>query len=399
MPTSVKYFNSAMTGAPVLTGIAGSLIAVLDACLVDGFGLGNVDSLTVAGNVATVTKSTGHPFQVGMVALIAGATPSGLNGEWRVASVGPTSYTFATTGIADVTASGTITHKVASAGWSNTAISGGNSTLKVYKPTDGAALGRMLRVDDSATFHARVVAYESMTDVNTGTGPFPTAAQFSGGGYWPRSEANSSASREWHIIADKQGMYFIPHYHSTFPTVGPILWFGDVVPQGASDTTHCILQVFSQAGNVSYSGVGGSSLACWSQTTQNVWASRPYTGVGSSCPMSKFMDMHPPVASTSGFSGSDNVASNLIPYPNGPDVGILLAPMRAADTATFALRGWFPGLYGIPQRIPTSGQFAAGDSVGAVPGLPGRTVRIFRSMSGDAANMAHVAIDCTGPWR
>lgn len=37
--TSVKYLHSAMPGAPVLSGTAGSLISVLDACLVNGLSL------------------------------------------------------------------------------------------------------------------------------------------------------------------------------------------------------------------------------------------------------------------------------------------------------------------------------------------------------------------------
>lgn len=394
---TVKYFNSAMVGAPALSGTAGSLIAVLDACLVDGFGLGTVDSVVVASNVATVTRNAGHPFQVGMVALIAGATPAGLNGDQRVLSVTATTYTFATSGISDQTATGTITHKVSPAGWSNSSVPGGSATLKVYKATDGAALGRMLRVDDSANYHARVVGYETMSDVNTGTGPFPTAAQFSGGGYWPRSNDTTSAVREWHIVADKFGFYFVPHFYSSFLTVGPVLWFGDIVPQGSGDTAHCLLQVYNQAGNSNYSVTSASSLAHWTSSASQVWASRAYTGIGGSVDICKFMDMQSP-GSSSGTSGSNITSSNLIPYPNGSDNGLLLAPMRAVDLATYTLRGWFPGLYGIPQKV-ANGQFSAGDSVGAVPALAGRTIRMFRSMSSDSTNMAHIAIDCTGPWR
>ena len=46
--TTVKHFDSTMTGAPTLANVAGNLLAVLDACLVDGFGLKTVDSLVVA---------------------------------------------------------------------------------------------------------------------------------------------------------------------------------------------------------------------------------------------------------------------------------------------------------------------------------------------------------------
>jgi hypothetical protein len=86
--TSVKYFHSGLTGAPVLSGTAGSLVAVLDACLVNGFAVSAVASLVVASNIATATISGGHSAEVGSVVLVSGATPSGLNSEKKVLSVG-----------------------------------------------------------------------------------------------------------------------------------------------------------------------------------------------------------------------------------------------------------------------------------------------------------------------
>ena len=111
--TTVRYYDVTMSGAPALSGTAGALIGVLDACLVDGFGSVTLDSAAVASNVATRSISTGHGFAMigdtGSVIRIAGATPSGLNGDWRVASVpGSTTFTFVTSGISDQTASGTI---------------------------------------------------------------------------------------------------------------------------------------------------------------------------------------------------------------------------------------------------------------------------------------------------
>ena len=72
--TNVKLIHSGMAGAPTLANVAGNLVSVLNAALVDGFGLNAVDSLVIAGGVATVTRTAGHPFDVDSVALIAGAT-------------------------------------------------------------------------------------------------------------------------------------------------------------------------------------------------------------------------------------------------------------------------------------------------------------------------------------
>ena len=46
--SNVVYFTSTMSGAPTLTNTAGSLIGILDACLVDGLGSVTLDSLVVA---------------------------------------------------------------------------------------------------------------------------------------------------------------------------------------------------------------------------------------------------------------------------------------------------------------------------------------------------------------
>jgi hypothetical protein len=66
-------FDSSQVGAPVLSGSAGALRAVIKACLVDGFGAGSVASITVAAGVATVAFSGSHPYRVGSVIQIAGA--------------------------------------------------------------------------------------------------------------------------------------------------------------------------------------------------------------------------------------------------------------------------------------------------------------------------------------
>jgi hypothetical protein len=56
MPThNTKWYRSTMTGAAALSGQAGKLIDVLDACLINGFNQVTLTSLVVASNVATCT--------------------------------------------------------------------------------------------------------------------------------------------------------------------------------------------------------------------------------------------------------------------------------------------------------------------------------------------------------
>ena len=140
----IYTFDSAMAGAPVLSGSAGALRALLKACLVDGFGAGAVATLAVASGIATATFAGAHPYRVGTVAQFAGATPAGLNGQKRILTTTASAVTFDATGIADGTATGTITHKVAAAGWQEL-FAGTVTNVLCLKPTVPEATGCVLR--------------------------------------------------------------------------------------------------------------------------------------------------------------------------------------------------------------------------------------------------------------
>ncbi len=72
MSNKVKWMHSTMVGAPVLTNNWGSLTAMLDALLVNGFNLKPVLELARDGTTATATMSSGHGFRVDHVVCIEG---------------------------------------------------------------------------------------------------------------------------------------------------------------------------------------------------------------------------------------------------------------------------------------------------------------------------------------
>ena len=80
--TSVKWAVSSMVGAPTLNGTAGSLIALLDAFLVNGFGAKAVDSAQVTGGVCRLAITGASAAVDHCVIQLAGVTGSGavLNG-------------------------------------------------------------------------------------------------------------------------------------------------------------------------------------------------------------------------------------------------------------------------------------------------------------------------------
>ena len=81
---TVKYFNSGMTGAPQIANNWGDLVTMLDACLVNGFALKAIDTLTCLDSIATATISAGHAYRPEQVVEIAGANQPEYNGQFRV---------------------------------------------------------------------------------------------------------------------------------------------------------------------------------------------------------------------------------------------------------------------------------------------------------------------------
>ncbi|MBB5204398.1 hypothetical protein HNQ51_001712 [Inhella inkyongensis] len=390
--TTVKIFHNAMPGAPVLSGTAGALIAVLDACLVNGFGTGSVDSLVISGGVATVTRAAGHPFEVGSVALIAGATVSGgsVNGEQRVLSVTGASYTFDATGIANQAATGTITHKAAPAGWAK-AFSGAN--LAAYRPTDPAGTRFYLRVDDTAAQNARVRGFEAMTDVNTGTGPFPTDSLIPGGQWWAKSNSGSASPRNWAVVCDGRTMYYTAEYNSSYPGSSvPLGMFGDFEPVRAGDAYRCAI-----AGGVSDrsgSGPGDQSDTLdWTHGYSSATtAARRAVGVGGATPMVRAGQTLLQTTSQSISSGANYVGH--LAFPNYADSGVYVSRMALGDDGA-NLRGYMRGF----RYVPMAAVHSIGHRV-RVPGqsaLPGREL-LFMTAGYPTSPRGCYAFDATGPW-
>lgn len=232
-----RIYTSQMTGAPNMTTLAGGIINVLDACLVNGFGQKTLTSLTVSSGVATATVSGGHGFTQYAVVAIAGATPSGLNGAHRVATVpDSTTFTFDATGVSNGSATGTITAIVQGAGWTK-AFSGTNKAAYNSATSDS---GFYLRIDDSGAYNSPqpVRGYESMSDIDTGTRDFPTAAQQANFN-WRRSY-DASGDRVWALVADDKFFYFFVRFQASEERAVTV-YFGDIVSLAPAEANACII--------------------------------------------------------------------------------------------------------------------------------------------------------------
>lgn len=385
--TSVKHFHSAMPGAPVLSGTAGTLLAVLDACLVTGFGLKTADSVTVASGVATVAFSSGHSFEPGTIALIEGATPAGLNGEKRILSTTSNTATFSAPGIADGAATGTISAKLAPAGWEKKAFSG--TKLAAYRPSAPESTRMYLRVDDSGDKNARVVSYEAMTDISTGTNPIPLAAQVAGGLWWPKSATANATARAWRVFADSRGVYV-----ALEPNGGDrwqLMFAGDIASLKSGDAYGWLVTGNTEDMTNNPATPQGCLGLSGRRARAGAYLARAHTGIGQAIEVQRVGSHHnggmsDVYAGAAGYAFGD--------YPNGPNNGLLTGALELVESA--GIRGSAPGL--LHPLHALGGSFASGAVVDGTNDLAGRRLMVVRTQRATLSDGGTVFIDTTGPW-
>jgi hypothetical protein len=393
MSTSVKYFHSAMTDAPVLNGVAGSLIGVLDACLVNGFQLRTVASISIASSVATATVAAGHGYEVDSVVEIAGATPGTLNGQKRVLSATSTTFTFATAE-ADGSATGTISAKLASAGWEKPF---SDTNLAAYRSPNVEGTRMFLRVNDATAQNARVIGCENMTDINTITNAFPTETQLAGGIWWPNASTTAVTARTWAVVADDRAFYVWVNSGVTGVWgEGFIYGFGDFNSFKSGDAYSCFISgtntniVTTTAGNtqtLTHTWLAGTTL-----TTQ--YAARSFTALGGSVQTSRKMESF---GTADAYSG--NTAS--VVYPNTSDNSLLLSRTLITETVGPNMRGVLPGLLFVPHALGVA-TFSTRQKVDGQGVYAGRKLMAFNNVgaiAGTTTTQAAGFIDITGPWR
>ncbi len=377
--TSVKWARYDMPGAPVLKTEAGSLIALLDAFLVNGWGLQTATSVVVAGGVATATFPTDHAAIAHSVVLVDGATPSALNGEQRITAIAPNKVSWATTA-ADGTATGTITVKMAAAGW-NKPFSATN--LAVYRSASVQGHGQYLHVNDTSVLYARVLGYETMSAVGTGTNPFPTDEQISGGGYWVKGNSQHSNPVPWLIASDGRMVHlfmFASFRGDPGAAYSEVYSFGDLVsPNAAGDPFATLIGVSSTSFTYTdTTGSGGGS------TSPGLYVPRPVLRtVG---------------ARTVGIDYETNVQQPRFPDPSfgGALVSSVYVKEGGGSSGPLTFRGRMPGVYA-----------CRANGVQAVLGM-WPTLKVdagyfvvsgISSYSITQAQAPAVALDISGPWR
>ena len=217
------YTHSAMTGAPQLSASARAIPDILAAVLVNGFNTLAPSSATAASGVLTLNFGSAHGYEALAHIEISGASVAEANGVHRVATVpAGNQLTCAIPGIADGSVGGTISTKVAAAGWTEPFAA--NSTTRVFRM--GGGNQRYLRIVHAASSAALARGYESMTALSTGTGPFPTVAQIGGSGDVFGNASSSDPTHSWWALSTESGMY-MQIFDSGVSSLGAA-FFGDL---------------------------------------------------------------------------------------------------------------------------------------------------------------------------
>jgi hypothetical protein len=411
----VKFFHSAMPAAPQVTNVWGSLTAMLDAVLINGFGQVTIDSLTVAGNVATAQVSTGHPFTIDQVVMVGGAAQGVFNGEHRVTARTVNSFSFALTG-APASASGSMTAKVAPLNF-EIAFTGTNKrayrSKNVQSPKNMLLINDGIKVPDYDTNWAKwanVGIVSSMSDIDTITGmqaPFDppnpnynwesVVANQWGWHKWyfgrnsggdDRGGDGGGGSRSWVLVGDDRMFYLFMSWNLNGNFGRAAYCFGDIESFRSGDVTHTVLCADDTESSTDYFTYPGERCQYGfprnGQLTGKVLL-RSHTQIGVPARWSTvgtIMDV------SGGISGA-------VPFPNAADYSLLAISNVMVRQSDGNIRGTLPGMLYLPQNHP----YPDLTVIDTLTNLPGRKVVLVDSQYNAERAGAMTAFDITGPWR
>lgn len=315
---TVTVYRSSDAGAPNLTGQIGSVIAILDACLVNGYGA------------------------------------------------------------------------KAAAGWAKEF---SDVNLAVYRAPVGNRM--RLRVDDTSAIEARVLGYEVMTSINVGTGPFPTAAQASGGLYIRKSETTDGTVRSWLLIATNKLFMFLPHTGGADWLAGPIpnhtsgyTLFGEFNSFKVGDAYNTLLIASSVTGasqcRLGFNHIPGTGSAVMT----GHYVPRGYDQLGTSKQVAKRAVHDPSLRSPFGVS-------TLPAFPDAVTGDMIISPIGVLEDDSGGRnvwRGLIPGFWAPLHALPG----AHGDTIVGNGTTAGLNFMLFNV--GESTTAGRALLEISDTW-
>lgn len=396
MTNRVQIFKSTDASAPTLTGQTGSLITLLNKCLVDGYSTASVTSITRSGSTVTATLGSANTTLVtGDFVTIAGAVETDYNGDYQITVTDSTHFTYSIATTPTTPATGTITYAKAGLQWTKPFAAGTNA--QTYRSADAGSNQFYLQViDNGATGggakEAQVYGAEVMTaDQTVSSGRFPTSAQASSGLCLRKSASANSTARDWTLIGDDRTFYLITNTGDGSGVQMHGLGFGHFISHKSGDGYNTFIAAsssfnLSSSNNCGFLGAGGLG----SSVSGGFYIARSYSQVGSaiSVAMSALVSTSTAIVAV----GSGAAAGALITYPHPVDTGFYCAPLFITDSSTTQLRGRMPGIFAPLHNNPLSNY----DLVTSVVGLSGKTLTCLKADYFSTAG--ELLADTFGAW-
>ena len=236
----VKFYNESMQGAGQ-TGDhdAGAMIAILKACLVDGFGALAPDTIVwdATESCAKATFSSGHAYVKDSIIACSGSDVADYNGEHRIFKIDTNNIWFELDTVPAGDANGTLEIKIAPMGWEITHNNGTNDKL-IFKTAGD--LGNVFFMVDNTAFDGwkgntnysrlmKVAMVENVTDIDT----YDVIHEHR----WPATGCFSG--HKWDMVGDNRMMFFMPEYGASEEQGGFYAGYIDTIRAG--DRYHFIM--------------------------------------------------------------------------------------------------------------------------------------------------------------
>lgn len=397
MANFVQLYKSTDTNAPTLTGQVGSIITLLNKCLVDGYSTASVTSITRSSTTATYTLASSNATLVtGNYLTITGATggdASLYNGTYMITVLTGTTGTYTMTGTPGGSATGTLLYAKAGLQWTRPFSAGTNA--QTYRSADTGSNQFYLQVIDNGgmTGGAKEAGFygaEVMSaDQVVTSGQFPTVAQFANGLGLRKSTTADATTRAWALIGDDRTFYLVPTTGDSAATANNSMGFGYFISFKPGDGFNTFVAgntSFSNAANAAYvSGLNAALSFSASPVGQGFAFARLYSQTGGAV-----------IGGLTGQTGTtatyQTIGANAwITYPNPADSGLYVIQALLQD-ATSSARGRLPGWFMPQHQTPLSNY----DQSTGITGLSGVTLTTLTVTYNGV--LGQVAVDTFGPW-
>ena len=336
--TTVTVYRSSDASAPSLTGQAGGLITVLDACLVNGYG-------------------------------------SQANAGWTKAYSG--------------------TNKAA---YRNSAVDGTGFYLHIDDTgtNNTAKEALMTGFEVMSGIDTGTGQFPTSAQLNL------FAGSVTGGVVCRKSTTADSTVRNWTLVADDTVFHFFAETgDATNPVAAYPFSFGDIFAYKSSDAYRCLIQgrPLANSGNTTTDVWGTFSLVNNTSLTSTLaghYMPRTWTALGGSVQVGKHTDYFKTgYVNTGGMSYGYTAATNYFPYPNGPDGGLYLAPVWVHHTN--AVRGYLKGLWCPCHYLPLNHN----DTYSGTGNLSGKSFVVQNIITSNGSNLGlggQVHVETSSTW-